>query len=261
MQLHLQLVTFEYEQKQPFRTVNIDGDPWFYAIDVCAALGIANARDSVSKLDEDDVATTDGVDSLGRKSKINIVNESGLYNLTFQSRKEEAKKFKRWITREVIPQIRKGGSYVLPGVKPQGLPIFVRRFNENWDRVDTGHFSVISELFIRVYGKFEQAGHKIADRGPDGKELRPDVSVGITFPKWLKEAYPHLQKEFKTYRHLLPNGTEVDARQYKTSVLPAFIEFVETVWLTEHAYSYLESRDVVALQYLPKLLPPPSKLG
>ena len=190
---------------------------------------------------------------------MSIVNESGLYNLTFQSRKEEAKKFKRWVTREVLPQIRKGGSYSLPGAARTGLPVFVRRFNDNWDRVDAGHFSVISELFIRVYGKFEQAGHQIAEKGPDGKELRPDVSVGKTFPKWLEANHSNLKDEYKKYSHLLPGGMEVDARQYKLSVLPVFIEFVETVWLQKHAYGYLESRDVVALQYLPKLLPPISK--
>jgi len=65
-------------------------------------------------------------------------------------------------------------------------PIFVRRFNANWDRVDSGYFSVISELFIRVYGRLEQLGHLLPDKSPDGTELRPDVSVGKTFPQWLK---------------------------------------------------------------------------
>lgn len=255
MQLQL---TFEYEQKVSFRTVTIDGEPWFVAIDVCSALGIANSRDAVSKLDTDDVGTTDGVDSLGRRAKLTIVNESGLYSLTFQSRKEEAKKFKRWVTKEVLPQIRKTGTYVQPG-RAAGMPAFVRRFNANWDRVDRGYFSVISELFIRVYGKFEQLGHVLADRAPDGKELRPDVSVGKTFSAWIKQKHPEHAEKRKKYMHVLPDGTEVEAFQYHLDALPVFIEFVETVWLRDYAPNYLGQRDVKALEYLPKLLPPPKK--
>lgn len=89
----------------------VDGEPWFYSVDICRALDIANSRDAVSKLDDDDVGKTDGVDSLGKRAVFTVVNESGLYNLVFQSRKPEAKKFKRWITREVIPQLRKAGVY------------------------------------------------------------------------------------------------------------------------------------------------------
>jgi anti-repressor protein len=93
------------------RTVIIDGEPWFVAIDVCQALDIANSRDAVNRLDEDGVGTTDIIDSMGRGQTPTIINESALYELAFQSRKPEAKRFRRWITHEVIPAIRKTGSY------------------------------------------------------------------------------------------------------------------------------------------------------
>ena len=86
---------------------------WLVAKDVCDVLGIVNARDAVSELDDDekaDVAITDG----SQIRHYNAVSEPGLYKLTFKSRKEEAKKFTRWVTHEVLPQIRKTGSYTVP---------------------------------------------------------------------------------------------------------------------------------------------------
>jgi len=212
-----------------------------------------NLGNAFSRLAQDDVGTTDGVDSLGRKAKLSIVNESGLYNLVFQSRTTESKKFKKWVTRDVLPQIRKTGMFALPGAN---LPAFVRRFNDNWDRVDAGYFSVISELFIRIYGRFEQLGHPLAEKGPDGKEIRPDVSVGKTFSTWLKEFHPSEKDNHKPYKHLI-NGIEVPARQYPYAMWPLFSEFVDTVWMRDHAPNYLQTRDPIALEMLPKLLPPP----
>jgi anti-repressor protein len=95
------------------RTVTIDGQPWFVAADVCATLGIGNARQAVSYLDADEVrqipVTTN--DGSGRTLPTNVVSESGLYSLILRSRKPEAKAFKRWITHEVLPQIRQTGHY------------------------------------------------------------------------------------------------------------------------------------------------------
>ena len=91
-------------------TTGADGEPWFVAADVCAALGIANSRDAVARLDDDEkgVATTD---TLGGAQQLATVNESGLYSLILTSRKAEAKRFKKWITSEVLPSIRKTGTY------------------------------------------------------------------------------------------------------------------------------------------------------
>lgn len=92
------------------RTVSIDGEPWFVAADVCRAIEIANSRDAVAKLDDDEKGVG-STDTLGGKQKMQIVNEPGLYSLVLGSRKPEAKAFKRWITHEVLPAIRKTGSY------------------------------------------------------------------------------------------------------------------------------------------------------
>lgn len=95
---------------QEIRTEWIDKDPWFAATDVCRILEISNHRDAVSRLDDDEkgVASTD---TLGGRQELIFVNESGLYNLIFQSRKPEARRFRKWVTSELLPQLRKTGSY------------------------------------------------------------------------------------------------------------------------------------------------------
>lgn len=100
---------FTYDSAE-VRTVMVGGEPWFVAKDVCAVLGIANNRDALGRLDEDEkgVASTD---TLGGVQSLQTVNESGLYSLILGSRKPEARAFKRWITHEVIPSIRKTGMY------------------------------------------------------------------------------------------------------------------------------------------------------
>ena len=94
----------------PLRVVMRDGDPWFVATDVCAALTVANNRDALDRLDDDEkgVASTD---TLGGRQEVAVINESGLYSLILGSRKPEAKKIKKWVTAEVLPAIRRTGRY------------------------------------------------------------------------------------------------------------------------------------------------------
>lgn len=122
------LVPFDYSGRQ-VRTVQVDGEPWFVAADVCAALDIANPRQAVSYLDADEVAlapvTTN--DGSGRTLTANIVNESGLYSMIFRSRKAEAKAFKRWVTHEVLPSIRKNGGYISPTATTDQLDVLAKQ--------------------------------------------------------------------------------------------------------------------------------------
>ncbi|MCG3229830.1 phage antirepressor KilAC domain-containing protein [Bacillus subtilis] len=102
---------FNYQEQQ-VRTVVNDGQPWFVAKDVCNVLNHSNHKVAASRLDEDEVSKVYLTDSLGRNQKTTVVNEAGLYSLILTSNKPEAKQFKRWITHEVIPTIRKTGGYV-----------------------------------------------------------------------------------------------------------------------------------------------------
>ncbi len=95
------------------RVIIQEGNPWFVAADVCAVLGVKNHRDSLMHLDDDEKGVVLN-DTLGGKQQVSVVNESGLYALVLRSRKPEAKKFTKWVTSEVLPAIRKTGSYSLP---------------------------------------------------------------------------------------------------------------------------------------------------
>lgn len=102
------LQIFKNSEFGEIRTVTKNNEPWFVAIDVCNALELSNPTVVVGRLDEDERTKF----NLGRQGMTNIVSEYGLYNLILASRKKEAKKFKRWITHEVIPTIRKHGAYM-----------------------------------------------------------------------------------------------------------------------------------------------------
>lgn len=102
--------TFTKDGIGEIRTKIIDNEPWFVAKDICNILEIVKSRDVVSRL-EDDEKGVYTIDTLGGKQETWFINESGLYNLIFTSRKPEAKQFKKWITSEVIPSIRKTGMY------------------------------------------------------------------------------------------------------------------------------------------------------
>lgn len=106
-----QLQVFNNEEFGQVRTVVQGEDVWFVAKDVCDVLGINKQRDAYSRLDEDERGSV-LVDTLGGQQNMNAINESGLYSLILRSRKPQAKRFKKWVTSEVLPSIRKHGAYM-----------------------------------------------------------------------------------------------------------------------------------------------------
>jgi prophage antirepressor len=115
-----QLQVFNNTEFGQVRTMMIKGSPWFVAKDVCECLGITKHRDAVSRLDGDERGSVE-VDTLGGTQQMAAVNEYGLYSLVLSSRKPSAKAFKRWITHEVIPTIRKHGAYMTGETLEQAL--------------------------------------------------------------------------------------------------------------------------------------------
>ena len=111
----LQLFNYEHHE---VRTLAIDGEPWFVLADVCKVLDLSNPTMVADRLDPDDLSTAEVIDSMGRKQNARVANESGIYDVAFMSRKPEARDFKRWVTRTVLPEIRKTGSFV---TKPKTL--------------------------------------------------------------------------------------------------------------------------------------------
>ena len=112
------LAVFSFGNHEIRTVTDEHGGTWFVANDICAALELGNARQALeTHVDDEDVQQMDTLTS-GGKQLTNHVNESGLYTLIFGSRKESAKRFKRWVTSEVLPAIRKDGYYVANAAKP-----------------------------------------------------------------------------------------------------------------------------------------------
>ena len=120
---------FSSQQFGNVRVVERDGEPWFVAADVCKALEIANNRDALTRIDDDEKGVA-LADTLGGKQEVTIVNEPGLYSLVLGSRKPEAKVFKRWVTHEVIPTIRKTGGYVQAGREEEFIERYFPAFSD-----------------------------------------------------------------------------------------------------------------------------------
>lgn len=106
------LQVFTKDEFGTIRTVQLNGEPYFCMVDICKALDLNNISQARTRLREDGVITNEVIDSMGRKQKANFINESNMYKLVFQSRKESAEKFTDWVTAEVLPTIRKTGGYV-----------------------------------------------------------------------------------------------------------------------------------------------------
>lgn len=153
---------FSYNEKQ-IRTVAIDGEPWFVLKDVCEVLGISKYRDVAERLDEDERGSV-RVDTLGGTQRMAAVNESGLYHVIIRSDKPVAKPFRKWVTADVLPTMRKTGGYVanddmfidtyLPYADEQTKILFrstletVKRLNEKV-KADTPKVSYFNALIDR----------------------------------------------------------------------------------------------------------------
>ncbi len=123
----MNLTTFNFKQVNVRTVTDEQGNPWFIAADVCAVLEIGNVTMAMKRLDDDEQALI-SIEGLNRGNvPTNTVNESGLYSLILTSRKPEAKNFKKWVTSEVLPSIRKTGSYSVPKQQQQPEKI---SFNE-----------------------------------------------------------------------------------------------------------------------------------
>lgn len=127
----MELQTFNFNV-MPVRVVTVDAEPWFVAVDVAAILGLGNPRSSLALLDEDEKGVHN-LDTPGGRQNLNIISESGLYSLILRSRKPEARPFRKWLTGEVIPTLRRTGRYTLAPqpILPQSMPEALRRLADS----------------------------------------------------------------------------------------------------------------------------------
>ena len=123
-----QLQTFTHEQLGEIRTLTIKGEPWFIGKDVADLLGYEASRNALAKHVDEDDKLTHQISASGQRREMTIINESGLYSLILSSKLPLAKQFKRWVTSEVLPQIRKTGGYIPIEKEESELEILAKGF-------------------------------------------------------------------------------------------------------------------------------------
>lgn len=192
------LATVFYDMDE-MRTVVIDKEIWWSIIDVCNVIGVKNSRDVYKKLDEDEKNIFELEDTIGRKQEIQIVNEFGLYHILLTARSEKAKPFRRWVTHDVLPRIRKYGYYKLSVEERRiiALKKIVKLRGEE-------------ELADREYEKMSVNGLEMKVRSfeaQDDLEIeRADVIQ--KYPYTYEEADEWCQGELEYIRLFVPQGEE-----------------------------------------------------
>lgn len=253
--MQLQIFKFQSPEERllnEIRTVEIDGEIWFVGSDVAKALGYAKPSNALSTHCKPKGTLKQGILTKGGNQELTIINEANVYRLIIKSSLHSAERFEEWLFEEVIPSIRKRGFY--GKIDRTALPNFIERYKDNYHKIPKTHFSVISEMFARMYIELEKVGYVIPDRGQDGKKLVPDISVGLGFAKFLKKNNSDFYGTALKYKHEYPDGRIVDANMYHIDALPMFIRYINEVWIPQNAENYFKSRDPLALDYLPKLL-------
>lgn len=169
------LQVFENKQFGEIRVIEQGGEPWFVAADVCRALEISNSRDAVARLDEDEKNTVVLTDGKPGNPNMSIVNEPGLYTLVLGSRKPEAKAFKRWITHEVLPSIRKTGVYVTEKAMTDYQRRMIATREEN---IRTRKAQLLARMADKYEGTtYQQVLHSYATKELTGEHLLPLPSL------------------------------------------------------------------------------------
>lgn len=154
-----ELQIFNSEEFGEIRTVTIDNEPWFVGKDVATALGYKNTADAIGKHVDTDDKLTSQIAIAGQRRDVVVINESGLYALIFGSKLDSAKRFKHWVTSEVLPTIRKTGSYQKPMTVAEQIQLLALGNQDHEERIeklentmtiDYGQQKYISDLVSKV---------------------------------------------------------------------------------------------------------------
>ncbi len=178
-----------------------DGEPWFVAKDVCEILGIGNSRQALSRLDDDEKGVILN-DTPGGRQNVSIVNEAGFYSLVLSSRKPEAREFKRWVTHEVLPSIRRSGGYIATDGSESNEDLLARAVlvaNEAIQRKDVQLKEQQRQLYEKDTTIIEQ-GAKIDELAPKAGMYDTVINVKGTMTitdaaRYLSQYDPHMNRK------------------------------------------------------------------
>lgn len=209
------LEVFQYSDRE-VRTVSVDGEVWFVLADICGVLGVANVGNVAARLDEADIRQTD-ISSGGQRRAVTIVSESGMYEVVIRSDKPEARRFRWWVTHEVIPAIRRTGTYAVE-TPEQLMARAVVQAQEIIARKDEQ---------IAVLAPMAEAWEELADAGTDYavRDVAPMLSrAGIeTGPQRLFDSLGELGWIYRGEKQRwTPYARAVDSGYLKVRAMPPY---------------------------------------
>ena len=213
------------------RAINRNGEIWFVAADVGAVLGLGNVRSSIALLDDAEKGVHT-VDTPSGKQEMSIINESGLYALILRSRKPEAKRFRKWVTSEVLPAIRKTGSYSVSISKTQQgelATLIAERFPSGkdrpyaWSRFNN-HFRLASYKDLPA-NRFEEACEYIRTM-PEPVPVLPkqeNRNIDLFDPDYIVRTRQIALQYFDDFRKAVRDGTDTPTMDIPADVLAGLL--------------------------------------
>ncbi|HFF1149924.1 TPA: BRO family protein, partial [Staphylococcus aureus] len=185
--------TFNFEEL-PVRTLEVDGEPYFIGKDVADILGYANGRDALSKHVDAEDKLTSQIATAGQNRNVTIINESGLYSLIFSSKLENAKRFKRWVTSEVLPTLRKTGAYQVPSDPMQALRLMFEATEETKQEIKNVKDDVID---LKENQKLDAGDYNFLTRTINQRVAHIQRLHAITNQKQRSELFRDINSEVK----------------------------------------------------------------
>lgn len=190
-----ELQTFNFEEL-PVRTITVNDEPYFVGKDVAEILGYLKPANAIATHVDDEDKTTALIQGTGSnyKSKTIIINESGLYSLIFSSKLESAKRFKRWVTSEVLPSLRKTGSYQVPDNPMDALKLMFKATEQTKEEIATVKADVID---LRENQKLDTGDYNLLSRTINQRVAHIQKIHAITNQKQRSELFRDINSEVK----------------------------------------------------------------
>lgn len=239
MEAENRMQVFNNDQFGSVRTVVKDGEPWFVAADVCKALEIGNPTDVMRRLDDDE-RTLVSIEGASNTLPVNVINEPGLYAVVLGSRKPEAKAFKRWITHEVIPTIRKTGGYVAND------DLFVETYFGDADESMKSAFRATLERVRRLNEEKKALNETVAVQSQQIAEMRPKVTyydVILNSPDAITMSV--IAKDYgKSAKWLNKKLNELGVQFKQGDIWLLYAEHADKGYTKTETYTYVDSSDI-----------------
>ncbi|EIX6348318.1 ORF6C domain-containing protein [Staphylococcus pseudintermedius] len=222
------LQTFNFEDL-PVRTLTVDDEPYFVGNDVAQILGYEDYRGAINKKVDSEDKLRSQIDHAGQKRSVTLINESGLYSLIFSSKLDSAKRFKRWVTSEVLPTIRKTGTYQVPSDPMQALELMfeaTKRTKEEIESVkadvidlkdnqklDAGEYGLVTKTIHQRVAYIRQI-HGLPNTKEVNKPLYKNINNDVNTMAGIKTRTQLRQKHFNDVMEIITNWFPSQSTMY-----------------------------------------------